>query len=499
MAVASGPVYVGSGTRVDVSSATTITGNLPTLANSHGLLIARVSIASNATISTATSGWTKLYQDNSGVSLTQGIWIAAGNAAAPVFTWSGAVNGVAIIDFYDDPSNPVETAVIGANSTVGTGSGTTISSASNNSTRDYSVFITATTINSNSVIGASTNWTQNNRNNAANFTIETSQRQITTSGSASGATSQTASVTGTWVQRQIELLLQVLPTGLYTTEIEIAPLMQISDGFKVTEVEVAPLMQISDGFKASEVEIAPLMQISDGFKAAEVEVVALLVPGTEPPYVPPKPQVSKLKAWTFSLDGHDMYVLRLGDDSTIVYDLTTQKWAQWDSFNRPVWRGGVGMIWLGMNRAGYTAGAGSNIVVGDDTYGLLWTLDPTSGLDASPTNGADPEQFPRAVIGGIPMRGRISPRNNSVFLTASVGDPDFTGATVKLEISDDNGRTFEDCGDITLEAGNYFTELEWRSLGLIRAPGRVFRFTDTGAAVRIDGADARLSPEDPDV
>ena len=34
----------------------------------------------------------------------------------------------------------------------------------------------------------------------------------------------------------------------------------------------------------------------------------------------------KLRVWTFSLDGHDFYVLRLGDSETLVYDLYSEQW-----------------------------------------------------------------------------------------------------------------------------------------------------------------------------
>ncbi len=42
----------------------------------------------------------------------------------------------------------------------------------------------------------------------------------------------------------------------------------------------------------------------------------------------------KLRAWTFSLDGHDFYVLRLGDTETLVYDLTSEQWVDWRTFDQ---------------------------------------------------------------------------------------------------------------------------------------------------------------------
>jgi hypothetical protein len=48
-----------------------------------------------------------------------------------------------------------------------------------------------------------------------------------------------------------------------------------------------------------------------------------------------------------------------------------------------------------------------------------------------------------------------------------------------------------DCGSQEVVAGVYNQVIEWRSLGQIRAPGRIFRFTDDGATVSIMRAQMR--------
>jgi hypothetical protein len=58
--------------------------------------------------------------------------------------------------------------------------------------------------------------------------------------------------------------------------------------------------------------------------------------------------------------------------------------------------------------------------------------------------------------------------------------------TVNLKYSDDSGATFYDAGDQTVPAEVYDTRLNWRSLGSIRYPGRLFKITDSGALRRID-------------
>jgi hypothetical protein len=89
----------------------------------------------------------------------------------------------------------------------------------------------------------------------------------------------------------------------------------------------------------------------------------------------------KLRAWTFSLDGHDYYVLRLGDSLTLVYDVYSEQWMDWDAFGEIFWPVNIGFNWVGGQGVTDAAGDtfGSNVLVGDDTYPLaLWFLDPTS-------------------------------------------------------------------------------------------------------------------------
>lgn len=203
---------------------------------------------------------------------------------------------------------------------------------------------------------------------------------------------------------------------------------------------------------------------------------------------------SKLRAWTFSLDGHDFYVLRLGDDTTLVYDLYSEQWVDWASFGKDFWRPSVGINWTGA--AGLADTYGSDVLIGDDTYGLLWFLDPEQPYDQDP-DSAEPVQeqyFERITMGQVPMKGREVLPCYAVWLTTDMGDPAYTGAGVTLEISDDAGATFDDMGTVTVTAGVNSPELSWYSLGQIAAPGRLFKITDDGAIARIDG----LEMNDPD-
>lgn len=206
----------------------------------------------------------------------------------------------------------------------------------------------------------------------------------------------------------------------------------------------------------------------------------------------------KLRAWTFTLDGHDFYVLRLGTMGTLVYDLYSKQWMDWDAFNEIYWPVNVGINWVDGQGVLDSASKpyGSNVLVGDDTYPLLYILEPEQPYDQAP-DPLDPAQdvyFERIVQGQYPITGRQAMPCYVVWLTTDMGAPAYVGAGVKLEISDDAGATYDDMGTVNITPGENSPELSWYSLGQIEAPGRLFRITDDGAVARIDS----LEMNDPD-
>lgn len=197
----------------------------------------------------------------------------------------------------------------------------------------------------------------------------------------------------------------------------------------------------------------------------------------------------RLRAWGFPLDSHDIFVLRLGEDATLIYDLSTDQWADWAGHDLPFWRAHLGCEWAAMGAELLAQGHTTTIVAGDDTYGLLWTLAPEAGIDESPRTDRPDASFERIVTGGIPMRGRGTARCNFVYLTGSLGAPALTGAEVRLRTSDDDGHSWADHGALTVQPGDWGQKLTWSGLGLIASPGRIFEFRDDGALARVDGAD----------
>jgi hypothetical protein len=130
---------------------------------------------------------------------------------------------------------------------------------------------------------------------------------------------------------------------------------------------------------------------------------------------------------------------------------------------------------------------GKRIVAGDQLTTDLWEMMPASSLF---DNGATAVEH--IVTGGIATRNRIYHSVESFTLAASVAYLMAPGtATVTLSFSDDQGVTWHDMDTITL-TGASDQEIAWTSLGAFANPGRVFKITDSGAFLRIDGADASI-------
>jgi hypothetical protein len=205
-----------------------------------------------------------------------------------------------------------------------------------------------------------------------------------------------------------------------------------------------------------------------------------------------------VRAWTFTLDGHDYYVLALGTTLTLVYDTYSEQWVDWDALGEVYWPVNIGFNWaagIGVKDADGNP-FGSNVLVGDDTYPLLYFLDPNQPYDENPES-LDPEQeifFERVIQGQALVTGRQAEPCYVCWITADMGAPAYVGAGVQLEISDDGGNSYDDMGTVVVTPDNNSPELSWYSLGQIQAPGRLFRITDDGAVARIDS----MEMNDPD-
>jgi hypothetical protein len=200
---------------------------------------------------------------------------------------------------------------------------------------------------------------------------------------------------------------------------------------------------------------------------------------------PPTPDIeasSRARAWTFTLDGHKFYVLDLGTEGTLLHDATTGSWSQFVTTGFWNWNFRNGTMW------------GQRIVGGDTISSQIWEMSPSSMKD----NGT--VDIVHIATGELVKRTRTYVSVADLRLAVSVGKLDDTagGATVLLEFSDDQGQTWQAMDTKALVQGDYSAEIAWRGLGAFAAPGRIFRITDVGGFVRIDGCDAGIDDFDED-
>jgi len=272
---------------------------------------------------------------------------------------------------------------------------------------------------------------------------------------------------------------EIRASGAYVTS-----LTGTSNAIMASQAFVRVLYNIPTiGVQASSAYVTTLMQTSNEIRSSAAYVTVLWRGRVAQP---------QLRAWTYTMDGHDFYVLRLGDFTTLVYDTFSKQWSEWRGADLPFWRANTGMNWIGGQK--FATDYGSNVVVGDDTWGLLWFLDPLLPYDEAPDSEAPAQQIPfdRVVSGQVTLRGRDSVPCYGIFLAGDnygLTATDFTPG-VTLETSDDDARTFDNQGMITVPADYEQQDpYEWLSLGLMSSPGRIFRITDNGVFTRIDGMD----------
>ena len=267
--------------------------------------------------------------------------------------------------------------------------------------------------------------------------------------------------------------------------------VQASQAFALAGVSITPDVRASQFYA-----LAGVLVPTQGIEAAQGYVLAGATFGMDIQTSQAYAMVAVLgrranpvvRAWTYSLDGHDFYVLHLGDAETLVWDMTTLQWARWSTEGLARWRLVHGINWPGADN--YAASYGSNILVGDDTLGVLYFLDPGLEWDEDAEQGSEvPTYFKRQATGQVVIRGATSQPCFEVMLTGSLGEASSLSDTVTLYTSDDAGHTYDDHGALTVTAGDYTGRFSWGSLGQMAAPGRLFRVEDYGAIARIDGLD----------
>ena len=185
-----------------------------------------------------------------------------------------------------------------------------------------------------------------------------------------------------------------------------------------------------------------------------------------------KADFADLRAWTFAQDGHTFYCLSIGAQGTYVYDVATQIWGEFSSYERATWRAHLGV-----------QGDGAEVYAGDDESGQIWRLDPDSSAD-----GVDPMQ--RIFTCGVLAEGEKFPCRTFGVTVATGTPPIGVDVTLEMRFSDDGGQTFTPYEGVSLGlTGNYGQEILWYRLGQVRRPGRVFQVRTTNTApMRVSAA-----------
>jgi len=192
------------------------------------------------------------------------------------------------------------------------------------------------------------------------------------------------------------------------------------------------------------------------------------------------PSGVRQRAWTFDFDGHTFYVLDLGSNGTLVYDILTQQWSRFRTAGYGGWNFKNGFHWR----------SGKMVIGGADGSGQLLKLTPQSFLD----EGWRPVIY--EVTGILQTGGVDFLRQYALRMVGSAGVlADSISPTLFMEFSDDRGVTWGPTYQIELTT-NTRQRIEFRSLGAFTAPGRMFRIYDEGGIKFIANVEADIGGAD---
>lgn len=176
-----------------------------------------------------------------------------------------------------------------------------------------------------------------------------------------------------------------------------------------------------------------------------------------------KADAASLYATTYRWIGREFYVLHIPGQGSFACDLSTGFWGELTSYGRDLFRGAVS-----------TMGPADQPLIGDDETGRIWEFS-----DEERTDAGEPVVFEWT---GLLDNSGAPVRCNNVLLDASVGmtpDPE-NDPFVEMAYSGDEGETWSNWLATPLgRQGRRLTRIMWKRLGLIKRPGRVFKWRTT--------------------
>lgn len=168
-----------------------------------------------------------------------------------------------------------------------------------------------------------------------------------------------------------------------------------------------------------------------------------------------------LNAWSYPFGSHELLILDVPGVASLAYDFSTSQWLEFKSHNLDLFRVGCAVklsdgVWIG----------------GDSIDGTIWKLDPEVTTDGD-------APMVRTWTGLIEASSTVP--NANVLLDCTVGQAglEYPADTpvVQMRFSDDRGKTWAGWSDAHIgRQGNYDIVPQWRRLGPIRRPGRLYEF-----------------------
>jgi hypothetical protein len=169
---------------------------------------------------------------------------------------------------------------------------------------------------------------------------------------------------------------------------------------------------------------------------------------------------STFTAWSFRTNRHDFYVLNT-DTVTVVYDLTSEAWYRWNSYQQTTWK------------------ALSGVQINDSTYCVDGTSGNIYSLSYSPVDLTS--DYLICEVGGFvgnTTNGGIPCKSVTLFINYGYNSS-YTNIDPVIEMrwSDSGGASYSNYVQGSLgKKGSYASTVRFRSLGNYQRPGRFFEF-----------------------
>lgn len=172
---------------------------------------------------------------------------------------------------------------------------------------------------------------------------------------------------------------------------------------------------------------------------------------------------SDLRAWGYELDGHRLYILSVGGDMTLVFDLNNPgPPTRFSSLGYDYWRSHLGCT------------IGGTVLAADNLAATIYRLNPDKMADDSNVFSMTFTAFDQvADIGMAVAEVRLECQTGVGLNTGQGSSP-----LVVMKYSDDEGRTWSNLKPASMGVMGDYVRVVWRRLGIMRKTRlRIYQFT----------------------